>query len=83
MAKVVRLHDGAELQDAGKCELVAAARKALEEIEAGEIIGFVGAVVRRDGLVTYRTLGVCADSPPLAATVATRLKKKIEFLLLG
>lgn len=71
---VVRLY----ARNEGDSRLVDALEKMLEQARTGEIAGMVAAFIDPEGTCTYMLSGAAIDSPAIAATVASRLKARVD-----
>ncbi len=72
--KVVSLYARSEGDD----RLIGALEQMLERVRSGEIYGMVAAFIDPEGVCTYMLSGAAIDSPAIAATVAGRLKARVD-----
>ncbi|EPS1221662.1 hypothetical protein ACVBR5_000888 [Burkholderia cenocepacia] len=73
--KVFNLH---ERRGKGDQRLVEALEEMILRVRTGEIYGMVAAFVDPEGICTYMLSGAAMDSPVVAATVAGRLKARVD-----
>lgn len=83
MKKVIRLREKSQNETPANIEVIHALRHRLDQAERGRIAGIVAATIDHEGTIKMCLCGTAADSPALAAVIATRLKAKIDVLVLA